>query len=219
MKSHSWDELGNRNYQIVGMQKLMKDTIYLQRILHLGGFDCGEVDGIRGRKTDKAVEKWLLEADLYKREYGSLDSRSESNLETLLPICQKLIRRWFLERVKGWAEMHDVVVKIICGTRTWAEQNDLYAQGRTKSGNKVTNAKAGYSFHNFGVAFDIGIFDAKGKYLTSDALYDKLFNDCGSPDCFDWGGNFKSLHDAPHYQYNEFGDTSSKIRKRFLAKG
>lgn len=34
-------------------------------------------------------------------------------------------------------------------------QTALYAQGRTKRGVIVTNAKAGYSYHNFRVAFDV----------------------------------------------------------------
>ena len=34
-------------------------------------------------------------------------------------------------------------------------QNALYAQGRTKPGAKVTNAKAGQSWHNYRLAFDI----------------------------------------------------------------
>lgn len=201
------------------IEKFLSDIFYLQRILHLGGYDCGEVDGIRGRKTNKALERWLLDADLYKRSYGTLDSRSEKNIETLLPICQKLVRQWFLNKVRYWANDNEVVVKIICGTRTWKEQDDLYAQGRTKKGSKVTNAKAGYSFHNYGIAFDIGIFSKDGKYFTDNELYDKLHEDCGCPDCFYWGGNFKSLHDAPHYQYDEFGRTSTKVRKHFLSKG
>lgn len=50
------------------------------------------------------------------------------------------------------------------GLRTYEEQNALYAQGRTAPGNKVTNAKGGFSNHNFGIAFDIGIFEG-AKYL------------------------------------------------------
>lgn len=42
----------------------------------------------------------------------------------------------------------------ICGTRTVQEQNDLYAQGRTKPGPIVTKAKGGESYHNFNVAAD-----------------------------------------------------------------
>ena len=34
-------------------------------------------------------------------------------------------------------------------------QNALYAQGRTKKGSIVTNAKAGESIHNYRLAFDI----------------------------------------------------------------
>ena len=57
-------------------------------------------------------------------------------------------------------------VRITQGLRTFAEQNDLYALGRTKVnpvgktarkplGNIVTNATAGKSVHNYGFAVDI----------------------------------------------------------------
>jgi hypothetical protein len=42
--------------------------------------------------------------------------------------------------------------------RSFAEQDALYAQGRTKPGKIVTKARGGFSNHNFGVAFDIGVF-------------------------------------------------------------
>lgn len=45
-------------------------------------------------------------------------------------------------------------IRIVQGLRTIEEQNDLYAQGRTKQGKKVTNAKGGSSFHNYGLAVD-----------------------------------------------------------------
>ena len=41
------------------------------------------------------------------------------------------------------------------GLRTYAEQDALYAQGRTVPGEIVTNAAAGYSWHNFGNAVDL----------------------------------------------------------------
>lgn len=40
------------------------------------------------------------------------------------------------------------------GYRTYGEQMALWAQGRTKSGGIVTNAKGGQSAHNFGLAVD-----------------------------------------------------------------
>jgi hypothetical protein len=41
------------------------------------------------------------------------------------------------------------------GLRTAAQQNQLWAQGRTAPGQVVTNAKAGQSNHNYGLAVDI----------------------------------------------------------------
>lgn len=40
------------------------------------------------------------------------------------------------------------------GMRTIAEQNDLYAQGRTKRGKVVTWVRGGGSYHNYGLAVD-----------------------------------------------------------------
>ncbi|MFQ8841879.1 MAG: M15 family metallopeptidase [Clostridium fessum] len=50
--------------------------------------------------------------------------------------------------------------------RTVAEQDALYAQGRTKPGNKVTNARgSSYSSqHQWGIAFDFYRADGKGAY-------------------------------------------------------
>lgn len=42
----------------------------------------------------------------------------------------------------------------ISGYRSVEEQNGLYAQGRTKPGAIVTNARGGQSAHNFGLAID-----------------------------------------------------------------
>ena len=41
------------------------------------------------------------------------------------------------------------------GMRTFQEQAKLYFQGRTTPGKIVTNAKAGYSCHNYGIAVDV----------------------------------------------------------------
>jgi len=61
-------------------------------------------------------------------------------------------------------------MKIISGLRTYAEQDALYAQGRAKTGPKVTNARGGYSNHNFGIAFDVGVFEGN-RYLPDSAKY------------------------------------------------
>lgn len=105
-------------------------------------------------------------------------------------------------------------VKIIQGTRSYAEQDALY---RLRP--KVTNARGGYSMHNFGIAFDIGIFQ-NGKYLddvskTADVQYKAVYTACGAPDGMEWGGNWTSLKDYPHYQLSRWGSGSAKLRGIF----
>lgn len=113
------------------------------------------------------------------------------------------------DKVLPWAEKQGVVVKIICGTRTYAEQDALYNKRP-----KVTNARGGYSYHNFGVAIDLGIFSGS-KYEEGDRLYRALYNACGAPEGFEWGGNWRSIVDCPHYQYAAYGSSVSSIRAKF----
>ena len=42
--------------------------------------------------------------------------------------------------------------------RSWYRQTKLYEQGRTYPGRIVTNAKAGTSWHNYGLAADLVLF-------------------------------------------------------------
>jgi len=92
---------------------------------------------------------------------------------------------------------------IISGMRTWAEQDALYAQGRFKPGKVVTKAKAGQSNHNFGVAFDCGVF-RNGLYLDdSDShLASRVHRACAklaAEHGLAWGGSW-TFKDEPHYQ-------------------
>ena len=41
-----------------------------------------------------------------------------------------------------------IKIRIVQSLRTIEEQNELFAQGRTKPGKIVTNAKGGSSYHN-----------------------------------------------------------------------
>ena len=72
-------------------------------------------------------------------------------------------------------KMYDEIVAALTGSaicrfaytlRTFAEQDALYAQGRTKGGLKVTNAKGGQSYHNYGLAIDIVLLIDKDKNGT-----------------------------------------------------
>ena len=91
--------------------------------------------------------------------------------------------------------------------RTFAEQDALFAQGRTKPGSVVTKAKGGLSMHNYGLAIDIvliidgktaswdvkGDFDGDGKSDWMEVV--TIFKQHG----WEWGGDWK-FYDAPHFQ-------------------
>ncbi len=87
---------------------------------------------------------------------------------------------------------------VISGLRAYEEQNDLYEQGRSKPGKIVTNARAGFSNHNFGIAFDVGVFEGT-KYLDESPKY-KAIGALGIELGLEWGGNWKSIQDEPHFQ-------------------
>ena len=84
--------------------------------------------------------------------------------------------------------------------RDYESQDDLYAQGRTKSGKIVTNARAGYSYHNFRVAFDF-VPLANGKAIwDNDILFAKA-GSIGKSVGLEWGGDFITFKDKPHFQF------------------
>jgi len=99
-------------------------------------------------------------------------------------------------------------IRVTQGLRSFKEQDELYAIGRTKSGMKVTNAKGGQSIHNYGLAVDIClIIDGKtaswdtAKDWDNDKVADwyecvKIFAKYG----WEWGGNWKTFKDLPHFE-------------------
>ena len=125
------------------------------------------------------------------------DTRSETNLATLRPKAQPHFRA-LLRALKAYAASKGLDVKIISANRTWAEQDVLFAKGRTTEGPKVTNAPGGLSNHNYQIAVDIGLFE-NGKYLAESVHYDKM-GPLGEKLGLEWGGRWKKFPDSPHYQ-------------------
>ena len=115
--------------------------------------------------------------------------------------------------------------------RTFAEQSALYAQGRTKfydaNGHKVgivTNAKAGQSLHNYGLALDIVL--VKGSTISWNDTID--YDKDGKADWMEvveilktngwtWGGDWKSFKDKPHFE-KPFGNTWRTLLAKHNAK-
>lgn len=114
------------------------------------------------------------------------------------------------------ARLPFTAIRIVQGLRTFAEQDALYTQGRTKPGNRVTNSKGGQSYHNYGLAIDFALLydkDKNGSYetLSWDTLKD--FDKDGESDWMEvvevfeaagwtWGGRFNSIKDNPHFEKN-----------------
>jgi len=88
--------------------------------------------------------------------------------------------------------------------RSFAEQDALYAQGRTKPGQRVTNARGGQSNHNYRVAFDMCPLDAAGKADWNNAAAFKALGAIGESVGLSWGGRWKSFPDMPHFEKKGF---------------
>lgn len=92
-----------------------------------------------------------------------------------------------------------IEVIITSTLRDHAKQDDLYAQGRTKPGRIVTSARGGYSYHNFGLAFDFcPIVNGKAAWERAD-----LFEKCGILGemlGLEWAGRWKSFKELAHLQ-------------------
>lgn len=102
-----------------------------------------------------------------------------------------------------------IYVQLSAGFRSYAEQNGLYAKGRTKPGSVVTNARGGYSNHNFGLAVDYFLTDKEGKIAHWDIRKDMNANqvadwvevaNIAKSLGFSWGGDWKSFPDYPHLE-------------------
>jgi peptidoglycan L-alanyl-D-glutamate endopeptidase CwlK len=196
----------------MGLQLFREDVLFYQRFLKANGFYTKKLDGVWGANTDMADKAFVAASRKIASTGGLSDARSEAEICTLAPKAQVLARK-FLAIMK----QNGKDVRIISGTRTYTEQDVLYKKGRF--GNKepqVTKAKGGESNHNFGLAWDIGIFE-NGKYITLDSKYrslSALVLKNLSPE-LEWGGNWVTIVDNPHYQHKSIFANVTDVRAAF----
>lgn len=146
-----------------------------------------------------------------KRTIANLDSLNKKALAKFEP---------FLQEAELAMEKQGVTIEVISGLRSYSAQAALFAQGRTKPGPIVTKARPGSSWHNFGLAIDLGLF-MNSKYLdeASPTLADKLYTTIGSIAAkhgIKWAGNWKSFRESPHFQVT-FGLTLATARERLVS--
>lgn len=108
-------------------------------------------------------------------------------------------------------------------------QNELYAQGRTKPGQKVTDAKGGYSYHNHGLGVDFCLTNDKnndGKITSDEIVWDRN-TDIDGDSLKDWievVNVFKKYgwvwgdrwNDYPHFE-KSFGYKPSQLLTKYNA--
>jgi len=132
-----------------------------------------------------------------------------NRIDTLEPdfkeIVLKVIEESILATNRNWV--------IVQGRRTIAEQNGLYAQGRTKPGSIVTNAKGGQSAHNFGLAADLAPEKAKGIIdWNAPAPIWEMMGNIAIQHGLTWGGLFKSIKDLPHIEHPRWKEQQALSR-------
>lgn len=141
---------------------------------------------------------------------GIKDSVTATRINTLHPKIRESAKSFILDVQKA-----GIVLRINSAYRTFEEQDALYNIGRGKQGRIVTNAKGGYSYHNYGLAIDVQ--EIKNGKLVSHELSDKAFWNkvvpVGKKYGFNWGGAWTSFPDKPHFE-KTFGYSCSSLKAK-----
>lgn len=159
------------------------------------------------------------------------DQITLQRIQTLHPKVREEVHQIYVNEIVP-ALTGNAIVRFAYTTRTFQEQADLYAQGRTRlfdnKGRRlgiVTNAKAGFSYHQYGTALDIClIVDGKTASWETNKDFDKdgvadwgecvrIFKSHG----WTWGGDWKNFPDRPHFE-KTFGLSTKQMMAKFLAK-
>src|SRR5689334_1902015 len=82
-------------------------------------------------------------------EEETMDPISEARIKDVHPLLAEKIRT-----MAAMLEQEGIIIRVVQAFRTWAEQQALYEQGRSRAGKIVTNCPGGHSYHNFGLAVD-----------------------------------------------------------------
>lgn len=101
------------------------------------------------------------------------------------------------------------------GYRSVEEQKVVYAQN-------PSNAKPGYSYHNYGLALDINIKDSSGKIILMKSSSNDNWRKSGVPALAEklgliWKGDFGSYHDPIHFYIDANGQSTTQLLAKYNA--
>ena len=191
-----------------------EDILFRQRFLSCCGFYTDTLDGLWGPNTDAAEKAFAAKSAAIAIANPTFDARSERCILSLQCNAQQAARI-SLKAIRATG----LDARIISGTRTYPEQRALYLQGRFGNpGPIVTRANAGQSWHNFGLAWDIGIF-VGGNYLDDGPKY-RTAGGAGKVGGVTWGGDWAGgFKDLPHYELIPAGQSVADARAVYEAGG
>lgn len=122
-----------------------------------------------------------------------INSRS---LDELLPEVKKRVQAFITA-----CKFEGIDLLITSTYRDNQSQEALYAQGRTKPGVKVTNARAGQSFHNYRCAVDVvPMMNGKPVWNVKDPVWQRV-GALGKAAGLEWAGDWKRFKEYAHFQY------------------
>lgn len=106
-----------------------------------------------------------------------------------------------VERFIAACKAEGIDILITSTYRDNESQDALYAQGRTKPGVKVTNARAGQSFHNYRCAVDVvPMKNGKPIWNAKDPVWQDIGR-LGKAAGLEWAGDWVRFKEFPHFQY------------------
>lgn len=161
---------------------------------------------------DNVIDK---NSDVF-RIYEVAPNIIDSNIDNLYPDFKqqilKVLEQANRECISKYPEF--VAWKIFESHRSVKRQLWLYAQGRTRTGNKVTNLKSP-RYHGLGLACDIVWYDKKNnpRWDGVDEMWQRLGHAAKTNGC-EYGGDWKSFPDTPHIQVSK----SNYLQWKLLAK-
>lgn len=126
---------------------------------------------------------------------NDMDTISEARLKAVHPLLASKIRQ-----LADLLAKEGIVIRVTQGLRTWDEQDKLFQQGRSTPGDKVTNAPAGSSYHNFGLAVDVVPMMPLGPdWDVTHPVWGRIVA-VGTSLGLTSGATWRTFKDYPHFQ-------------------
>lgn len=150
-----------------------------------------------------------------KIDFSGDPTKVDRDLSKLYPPFKREI-----DKVLEECHKQKLMVYVFEGFRSMERQDLLYAQGRTAPGAVVTNAKAGSSLHNYGLAVDL-VFDGDpvraGYQWTWSGNYDAMGKTVLKHPKLVWAGTWTKMREFPHVEL-KIPYTPSQLKKLYDSK-